>query len=118
MTRGKIHNSSPKKCKAIDIHYHKPFPIPTFETIAVRPEVLDQYVGVYASPEVPVKYTITREGATLLVQPGSQSAAALEATAPDKLQLPGGRIIFEFDPAKKQMLHKRGGPARVFTKEQ
>jgi D-alanyl-D-alanine carboxypeptidase len=60
---------------AIDIYYNKPFQIPTFETIDVSPEVLDKYVGVYSSPEVPVKFTITREGATLFVQPGSQSAA-------------------------------------------
>ena len=102
---------------AIDIYYNKPFQIPTFETIAVSPEVLDKYVGVYSSPEAPVKFTITREGATLFVQPGSQSAAALEATAQDKFQLLGGRIVFEFDAAKKQMIHKRGGPERVFTKE-
>src|SRR5881628_3114667 len=38
---------------AIDIYYNKPFQIPTFETIAVSPEVLDKYVGVYSSPEAP-----------------------------------------------------------------
>jgi CubicO group peptidase (beta-lactamase class C family) len=101
----------------IDIYYNKPFQIPAFETIVVSPEVLDKYVGVYSSPEATVKFTITREGATLFVQPDTQSAAPLEATAQDKFQLGGGRIVFEFDAAKKQMIHKRGGPARVFTKE-
>jgi CubicO group peptidase (beta-lactamase class C family) len=101
----------------IDIYYNRPFHIPSFETIVVSPEVLDKYVGVYSSPEVPAKFTITREGATLFVQPGSQSAAPLEATAQDKFQILGGRVVFEFDAAKKQMIHKRGGPARVFTKE-
>ena len=101
----------------IDIYYNKPFQIPAFETFAVSPEVLDKYVGVYSSPEVPVKFTITRQGATLYVQPGAQSAAPLEATAQDKFQILGGRVVFEFDAAKKQMIHKRGGPERVFTKE-
>src|SRR5436309_3849168 len=101
----------------IDIYYNKPFQIPALESFAVSPEVLDKYVGVYSSPEAPVKFTITRDGATLFVQPGSQSAAPLEATAQDKFQLGGGRIVFEFDAAKKQMIQKRGGPARVFTKE-
>src|SRR2546428_12006314 len=87
---------------AIDIYYNKPFQIPTFETIAVSPEVLDKYVGVYSSPEAPVKFTITREGATLFVQPGSQSAAPLEATAQDKFQILGGRVVFEFDAAKNR----------------
>ena len=101
----------------IDIYYNKTFQIPTFETIAVSPEVLDKYVGVYSSPDVPVKFTITRQGATLFVQPGSQSAAALEATAQDKFQLLGGSVVFEFDAAKNQMIQKRGGRERVFTKE-
>jgi len=101
----------------IDIYYNKPFQIPTFETIAVGPEVLDKYVGVYSSPEAPVKFTISRKDATLYVQPGSESAAALEATAQDKFQLLGGAVVFEFDVARKQMTIKRSGGQRVFTKE-
>src|SRR3989454_10772666 len=73
----------------IDIYYNKPFEIPAFETIAVSPEVLDKYVGVYSSPEVPVKFTITRKGATLYIQPNAESAAPLEATAQDKFQILG-----------------------------
>ncbi|HUR57360.1 MAG TPA: serine hydrolase domain-containing protein, partial [Opitutaceae bacterium] len=90
----------------IEIYYGRPFEIPSFETLAISADVLDQYVGVYGSPEVPVKFTVTRQGSTLFVQPGNQTAAALEATAPDKFQLLGGRIVFEFDAAKKQMIHK------------
>jgi D-alanyl-D-alanine carboxypeptidase len=101
----------------IDIYYGKPFEIPAFETIAVSPEVLDKYVGVYSSPEAPRNWTITRNGGTLFVQPGSEKAAAVEATAQDKFQLFGGRVVFEFDAAKNQMLVKRGGREIVFTKE-
>ena len=53
-----------------NIYYNKPFQIPTFETIAISPAVLDKYVGVYSSPGVPVKFTLTRDGATLLAQGG------------------------------------------------
>jgi len=43
---------------AIDIYYNKPFQIPTFETIAVSPEVLDKYVfGAF------VRAGVRREGA-------------------------------------------------------
>ena len=45
----------------VDIYYNKPFQIPAFESIAVSPEVLDKYVGVYSTPGAPVKFTITRE---------------------------------------------------------
>ena len=57
------------------------------------------------------------ESGMLFVQPGSESAAALEATAQDKFQLFGGRVVFEFDAAKNQMILKRGGRSIVFTKE-
>jgi len=102
---------------AIDIYYGKPFEIPAFETIAVSPEVLDKYVGVYSNPDAPKKWTITRDGGTLFGQPGSEGAVAVEATAQDKFQLFGGKVTFEFDAAKKQMILKRGGRSIVFTKE-
>ena len=100
----------------IDIYYNKPFTIPALEGIAVSPEVLDKYVGVYSNPEAPVKFTISRQGTTLYVQPGAQAAAPLEAMAADKFQIEGA-IVIEFDVAKKQMTIKRGGGVRVFTKE-
>jgi CubicO group peptidase (beta-lactamase class C family) len=105
----------------VDIYYNKPFQIPAFESIAVSPEVLDKYVGVYSTPEAPVKFTITREGATLYAQPpGAQSAVPLEATAQDKFKIDNGTpagIVIEFDAAKNQMTIKRNGGERVFTKE-
>jgi len=102
----------------IDIYYNKPFTIPALESLAISPEVLDKYVGVYSSPEAPVKWTITRDGGTLFFQPpGAQSAVPLEATAQDKFQIQGA-AVFEFDAAKNQMIIKRrGGQERVLTKE-
>jgi CubicO group peptidase (beta-lactamase class C family) len=100
----------------VDIYYNKPFTIPALESIAVSPEVLDKYVGVYSSPAAPVKFTITRDGATLFFQPPGQSAVPLEATAQDKFQIEGA-VVIEFDAAKNQMIIKRRGGERVFTKE-
>lgn len=100
----------------IDIYYNRPFQIPSFEAIVVSPEVLDKYVGVYSSPEAPVKFTITRKGGTLYVQPGQESAAPLEATAENRFEISVG-VVFEFDAAKNQMTIKRRGGERVFTKE-
>lgn len=101
----------------IDIYFDRPFQIPTFEPVAVSPEVLDQYVGIYSIPGAPVKFTISRQGTILFIQPpGEQSAAPLEAIAQDKFQIQGA-IVVEFDAAKKQMIIKRGGGQRVFTKD-
>jgi CubicO group peptidase (beta-lactamase class C family) len=116
-TNAKVHPVKDIVSGVIDIYYNKPFQIPTFETIAVSPEVLDQYVGVYSSPDAPKKWTITRDGGTLFVQPGKENAAALEATAEDKFQLFGGAVTFEFDAAQKEMILKRAGRLMTFTKD-
>ena len=101
----------------VDIYYHKPFELPVLESIAVNPDVLDRYVGVYSSPEAPAKATITRDGATLFFQPpGATSAVPLEATAEDKFQIEGV-AVFTFDAAKNQMTVKRRRGERVFTKD-
>ena len=101
----------------VDIYYNRPFQIPALESIAVSPEVLEKYVGVYSTPDAPVKFKITREGSTLYFQPPGESAAVpLEATAQDKFQIEGA-VVIEFDAAKNQMTVKRRGGERVFTKE-
>jgi D-alanyl-D-alanine carboxypeptidase len=102
----------------IDIYYNKPFQIPALESIAVSPEVLDKYVGVYSIPGAPVKFTITRDGGTLFFQPpGAGSAVPLEATAQDKFQIEG-EVVIEFDAVKNQMtIKRRGAGERVVTKE-
>lgn len=100
-----------------DLYYGKPFQIPAFEFIEVSPEVLDKYVGVYASSEAPVKFTVSRDGGTLFVQPGAQSAAPLEATAQDKFRISSAGPFFEFDAAKNRLIVKRGTQERIFTKE-
>jgi D-alanyl-D-alanine carboxypeptidase len=103
---------------AIEIYYNKPFEIPTFEAFAVSPEVLDQYVGVYAIAGAPVKFTVTRNGATLHVQPpGESTSTPVEATAENKFRIEGVGVTFEFDAVKKQMTVKRRQGERVFTKE-
>ncbi|HEY6403930.1 MAG TPA: hypothetical protein VI479_21085, partial [Blastocatellia bacterium] len=99
-----------------DIYWNRPFEIPTFDAVEVSPEVLDRYVGVYSTPDAPVKLTIIRRGTTLYFQPPGQSAVPLEATAQDKFQIEGA-VVIEFDAAKNQMIIKRRGGERVFTKE-
>lgn len=117
-TNAKIYPVANIVSGVIDIYYNRPFTIPALESIAVSPEVLDKYVGVYSSPDAPMKWTITRDGGTLFFQPpGAQSGVPLEATAENKFQIEGA-ATFEFDAAKNQMtIKRRGGQERVLTKE-
>jgi D-alanyl-D-alanine carboxypeptidase len=116
-TNAKVHPVGDIVAGVIDIYYNRPFQIPTFETIVVSADLLDRYVGVYSSPEVPAKFTITREGSTLYVAPGNQNPTALEATSENAFQLLGGSVVFEFNAATGQMILKRSGGPIVFTKE-
>ena len=118
MTNAKVYPVGNIMKGLTEIYYGRPFEIPTFEAPKVSPEILDRYVGVYVANDAPVKFTITRDGATLLAQPPGQSKAApLEATAEDKFQISNAGPFFEFDAEKKQMLIKRGAGQRIFTKE-
>jgi D-alanyl-D-alanine carboxypeptidase len=119
MTNAKIYPVARIVSGVVDIYYNKPFQIPALESIAVSPEILDKYVGVYSGPDAAAKVTITREGSTLFFQPpgGSAPGAPLEATAENKFQIEGA-AVFEFDAAKNQLtIKRRGRGERVVTKE-
>ena len=116
-TNAKIYPVANIVSSVVDIYYHRPFQIPALESIAVNPDVLDLYVGVYSIPDAPAKARVTRDGSTLFFQPpGESSSVPLEATAEDKFQVEGV-AVFTFDAANNQMTIKRRGAERVFTKE-
>lgn len=48
---------------------------------------------------------------------GSDGAAALKATTDDKFQLLNGRVTFEPDAAKRQMVPKPGAILMIITNE-
>ncbi|HEX8289763.1 MAG TPA: serine hydrolase domain-containing protein [Pyrinomonadaceae bacterium] len=97
--------------------YNKAFSIPTFETVAVSPEILEKYVGVYSSEGFPLKITITKDGAALYAQASGQSAFPLEATAANKFKFDTAGIVLEFNAEKNQMTMTQAGRSKVFTKE-
>ena len=100
-----------------DIYWQRPFQIPALDAFDVSPEVLDRYVGVYTIPGTPAKMTVTRDGATLYIQAGSEpSSVPLEATAEDKFKM-DPRPAFEFDAEKGQLTIKRPQGDMVFSKE-
>ncbi len=117
-TNAKIYTVSNIVNGVFDIYWNRPFQIPALNAFDVRPEVLDRYTGVYTIPGTPAKMTVTRDGATLYIQAGSEQTRGvpLEATAEDKFRIDPG-VAFEFDAAKGQLTIKRPNGERVFTKE-
>ncbi len=100
-----------------NIYYDKPFTIPAFESIVISSEVLEGYVGVYSSPEAPVKFTITQEGSGLVVQMPNKSLHPLEPLAQDKFRIGSAPIEFLFNVDKNEMIIFRNGNEKVFIKE-
>jgi len=97
--------------------YEKPFEIPDFKTFKVSAEKLDQYVGVYASTQIPLKITITKGKENLVAQATGQSAFPLEATEKDKFKFEQAGVVMEFKPAEKTMVLKQGGGEFNFRME-
>jgi Zn-dependent M28 family amino/carboxypeptidase len=78
---------------------------------------LDRYVGSYASAQIPLKITFTKEGAALQAQATGQPAFALEAVRQGIFKFDQAQIRVEFDPAKPAFTLKQGGGSFVFMKE-
>jgi CubicO group peptidase (beta-lactamase class C family) len=74
----------------LSIYFGRDYTLPTFETLTLDTATLDEYVGVYSSPDFPLSVLITRKDSTLIGQATGQAPFSLEAYEVDK---------FKFDPA-------------------
>lgn len=113
-SNGKNYNISRDLINAI---LQQPYEIPSFTTITVKTEDLDQYLGTYSSKELPLLVTITKKDAVLIAQASGQSELPLDATAKNIFKFEKAGIVLEFDPAEKKMILKQGGKNFTFTKD-
>ena len=81
------------------------------------PADLDRYAGTYASPQMPLKITLTRDGNALKCQATGQPAFALEAVSKDVFKFDPAGVRMEFDAAQPAFKMKQGGGAFDFKKE-
>ncbi len=116
-TNGKVYPVSKILEGIVDIYFNRPFEIPSFESVAVSPEILQKYVGVYVRQGAPVKFTFTRDSRTLFISVNGGRKLPLEATSENKFKLESQGMTLEFDIQQNLMTLKRGGGTRVFTKE-
>ncbi len=93
------------------------YDIPTFSTYTVSAEELEPYLGVYATDQIPLKITVTRDGTTLVAQGSGQPAFPLEATAQHTFSCDAVGAKFEFNPKTESMTLFQGGRQLEFTKE-
>jgi serine-type D-Ala-D-Ala carboxypeptidase/endopeptidase len=83
----------------------------------VTTEDLDKYVGLYASKQIALKITITKNDKLLIAQATGQPSLALQALERNKFVVNGAGILLDFNPTQKIMLLKQGGEVYQFTKE-
>lgn len=103
----------------LSICFNRPYKIPLFNEVVykVKPEELDQYVGVYASQQLPLKIAITKEGNGLTAQATGQPAFPLTPKEKDAFKFDRAGVVLEFNPAKQEMTLKQGGGIFLFAKE-
>lgn len=89
--------------------YEEPFGFPEFNQVAVSAEELDQYVGVYSSPELPIKITVSHEKEQLYLQGTGQPAIPMEAYDKRKFQFEKAGVKVEFVPESNIMHFQQGG---------
>lgn len=97
--------------------FNKPYQIPVYTNYALTSEDLDKYLGVYATKQIPLKITVTKNKNTLIIQATGQQAFVVEATEKDKFSLDQVGAKFNFNPIEKTMVLLQGGSEIKFTKE-
>ncbi len=78
---------------------------------------LDKYLGVYASKDIPLKITFTKDGNTLEAEATGQDKFQLSNTGKDTFSFEAAGLVITFDTDKNEMVLKQGGGSYKFTKE-
>jgi D-alanyl-D-alanine carboxypeptidase len=96
--------------------YGKPYYLPVFKNLAITPEELELYKGVYASEEMPLKITVTVNSKALKAQATGQAAFPLEATDVHEFRFDQAGIVMRFDPWQNTMVLEQGGGVYHFKR--
>ena len=99
-------------------YYGKPFTVPTFKSLEYSAEQLKKFAGVYASPALPIKITVTARDKKLFAQATGQPEFPLNASdEKNNFKFDPAQIILKFDTEKTTMILNQGGQEFLFTKE-
>jgi len=101
----------------LNVAYGKTFEIPEFTALDTTEVDLSQFVGVYSSPQLPLKMTISVRDNQLFGQGTGQPAFPLEMTAENKFEFRQAGVVLEFNPANNSMILRQGGGVFSFTRE-
>jgi hypothetical protein len=117
ISNGTNFNNNDISIAVLSAVYGKPFSIPEFKTFEVDAADLDQYLGDYASSDIPLKITITKGESTLIAQATGQPSFPLEPVEKDVFKFDVAGVVMVFYPTKNTMVLKQGGGQFNYTKE-
>lgn len=106
----------------LSIVFEQPYELPEFSDIKVSEKVLQQYAGVYARSNFPLKITVTVNDGQLVAQGTGQPSFSLTASSETEFRsdIVGVVTIFSKSDAASEfdtMLLKQGGANLEFRKE-
>ena len=117
ISNGTIYSTNNIMIAALAIYFNKPFTIPTFKPVEYTTEELQKFAGVYASPAIPIKITVSVRDKKLFAQATGQSEFPLESADKNKFKFEPAQIVLAFDSEKSTMTLEQGGQTFAFTKE-
>lgn len=100
----------------LSTYYKMPVTIPDFNAMQLSPEELDQYVGVYASKQIPLKMTITHSNNKLFGQATGQPAFLLTPVKKDVFKFDAAGVTMEFRPKVHELTITQAGQTYLFNK--
>jgi D-alanyl-D-alanine carboxypeptidase len=116
-SNGTVYSVNDILLRTLNIYYHKPEKLPEFTSYDPKPEELDQFPGVYSSPQIPIKLTITKNGGKLFGQGSGQPVFPLEASSKNVFKFEAAGIVMRFNPGKEEFVLEQGGGKFTFTRE-
>ena len=102
----------------LSIYFGREYQLPEVkESITLTNEELDKYTGVYSTPTLPIKLTISRNGNILTAQGTGQPSFPLEYVEKDKFKFDQARLEIEFIPSENKLILKQNGMIFEATRE-
>ena len=102
----------------LSILFNKDYQLPELtKAIQLPEEELAKLPGLYATPQLPVKITITKNKGSLFAQATGQPMFPLEAFGKNKFRYEQARIVIEFYPEKNSLVILQDGSRHELTRE-
>lgn len=102
---------------ALKAYYNEPYELPVFSEIEITQEELNQYVGLYSSPNAPLTLTFIQKDGKLFGAPTGETPTLLKATKKHQFKLERAGITLDFIPEENSLEFTQGEGKMLFKKE-